>query len=97
MHAFACSACFKCRPPWPRPEGQIWIRRVHEEMIIVAHQAIGIAGPAKTVDDLDEKGAPLHPIAVVTTMSWRAVPRLVTWYTAPVNSIRCARAIERDA
>ena len=44
-------------------------------MIIVAHQAIGIAEPAQTVDDLVEKGAPLRPIAVVTTMSWRVVPR----------------------
>lgn len=48
----------------------------------IAHQAIGIAEPAQTVDDLGEKGAPLRSIAVVTTMSWRAVPRLVTWYTA---------------
>jgi hypothetical protein len=43
-------------------------------MIIVAHQAIGIAEPAQTVDDLVEKGASLRSIAVVTTMSWRAVP-----------------------
>jgi hypothetical protein len=43
-------------------------------MKIVARQAIGIAEPAKTVDDLGEKGAPLRLLAVVTTMSWRAVP-----------------------
>jgi hypothetical protein len=38
-------------------------------MIIVTHQAIGIAEPAQTVDDLGEKGAPLRSIVVVTTMS----------------------------
>jgi hypothetical protein len=57
-------------------------------MIVIAHQAIGIAEPAKTVDDLCEKGAPQRPIAVVITMSCRSVSRLVTWYTAPWNSIR---------
>ena len=97
MDAFFCSGCFKCRPLWPHPEGQICVRRFHEEMIIVAHQSIGMAEPAHTVDNLDEKGAPPPPIAVVTTMSYRAVPRLVTWYTAPVNSMRSARAIGRGA
>ena len=63
----------------------------------IAHQAIGIAEPAQTVDDLGEKGAPLRSIAVVTTMSWRVVPRLVTWYTAPGNSIPSARTMGRDA
>ena len=63
----------------------------------IAHQATGIAEPAQTVDDLGETGAPLRSIAVVTTMSWQVVPRLVTWYTAPGNSIPSARTMKRDA
>ena len=132
-HTFACPTCFKCRPPWPHPEGQIWIRRVHEEMMpiacnhtfacsasfkrrltVAAARGTDLASAfprgddnsypsgnrhsrTKTVDDLGEKGAPLRSIAVVTTMSWRVVPRLVTWYTATGNSIPSARTMGRDA
>ena len=97
MDAFFCSACFNLRPTELHLKGQIRHRRFLEEMIMMTHQAMGMAEPAQTVDNLDEKGAPPRPIAVVTTMSYRAVPRLVTWYTAPVNSMRSARAIGRDA
>jgi hypothetical protein len=34
-------------------------------MIVIAHQAIGVAEPAKPVDDMGENRQPLRPIAVV--------------------------------
>ena len=97
MFIFASSACFKLRLIEVAPEGTDSASAVPRRDDNGAHQAIGMAEPAQTVDNLDEKGAPPRPIAVVTTMSYRAVPRLVTWYTAPVNSMRSARAIGRDA
>ena len=46
-------------------EGEVRLRRFNEKMIVIIHQAIGVAEPAKAVDDMGEEEDKLRPIAVV--------------------------------
>jgi hypothetical protein len=41
------------------------VRRLDEEMIVVVHQALGVAEPAVAIDDMGQEGEPLGPIAVI--------------------------------
>ena len=46
-------------------EGEVRLRRFNEKMIVIVHQAIRVAEPAKAVDDMGEEGKSLRPITVV--------------------------------
>ena len=40
-------------------------RRFKEEMIVIVHQAVGMAEPSIAIDDMGEQGETLRPVAVV--------------------------------
>lgn len=71
----------------PHPAGEIRLRRLNQQMIVIVHQTIGMAQPPEAADHLAEDRQP------DLTIRWRAWPRLVTWYIAWGNSIRSGQAM----
>ena len=49
----------------PHAQRQIGLRRFNEEMVVIVHQAVGMAAPAVAIDHMGEEGEPLRPITVV--------------------------------
>jgi hypothetical protein len=48
----------------PHPAGEIRLGRLDQQMIVIVHQTIGMAEPAKTTDHLTEDGQPSLPICI---------------------------------
>jgi hypothetical protein len=46
-------------------EGQIRLRRFHEEMIVIIHQTIRMAEPSIAIDDMREQGEKLRAVTVI--------------------------------
>lgn len=49
----------------PHAQREIRLRRFDEEMIVIVHQAVGMAQPAVAIDDVGQNREPLGAVAVV--------------------------------
>ncbi len=60
------------------PGGQIAFRSFDQQVVVVVHQAVGMAEPVEAPDNLTRELKEQLTVAVIWKMSARALPRAVT-------------------
>ena len=55
-------------------DGKIRLRRLHQQMIMIRHQAVGVADPIVATDDRGQSGQKQLAVGIGENIFWRALP-----------------------